>query len=157
MNTGYIFQRTHSPVHCRSFFNKWPVFYSIHTSKNLLWTDLLTSLLILTSSFTAAITLWHYFCALQHIIKFIFKIDWRGEDILWLGHWEALSDKSEIGLSTRNLVLGFYFLVPHSFSWKSELLAYHVPSSSSHVLLCNLLQIYCCLCTEKGYFSIRVA
>lgn len=80
MNIGYIFQRTPGLVHCRAFFNMWPNFYSIHTSKNLLWMGLLTSLLILTTSFTASVTLWHL-TASQHIIEFIFKIDWRGEEI----------------------------------------------------------------------------
>lgn len=38
------------------------------------------NLLILSSSFTAAITLW-YFTASQRIIEFIFEIDWRGEEV----------------------------------------------------------------------------
>lgn len=61
-------------VHCRGLFNIWPMSYSVHTSKILLWTGLLTSLLILTL-FTSAIFLCHL-TTLQHISEFI----WKGEE-----------------------------------------------------------------------------
>lgn len=71
----------------RASLNVIPMVYSIHTSENLIWFGL-TSLVILTSSVTLPMT-WWYFIASQQNIEFIFKMDWRTEELSSFCDWNT--------------------------------------------------------------------